>query len=128
MDFKQNGWQYHKDEEEKDNSPMTLKLITGGKGPPSTDGNWFTDMDIGTLFLVQAKARSPQSANDFNLGLFKLVGKEGATQRVMVLACASVPEPLYVDPVRFTNVYNLYEVLGVQKQEEDPKDEEKSDE
>jgi len=92
---------------EKDNERMAeLKLITGGKTPPA-DGNWLSELETGTVFLI-----SDKQSNDFTLGLFKLVDK---TDRTVTLFTPSHKEPIYVHPIRFCNRYNLWETLMVLK-------------
>lgn len=91
-------------EEEKERKPVTLKVV-GGKEPPE-DGNYFTDMEIGTIFLV----RSKQNLSDYNLGLFRL---EQKTPKSAILRTPSIPQSLYIIPINFCKIWSLYEVQGI---------------
>lgn len=80
-----------------------LKLATGGKGPPidPEDPVWLKRYDVGTQFLVR-KARSP----DFVLGRFYVVDKG---TKLITLFGKGIGE-IDVDPARFCQVYELFEV------------------
>lgn len=91
-----------------------LKLLEGGKNPPN--GNWLSELDTGTMFLVQDKTN-----HDFLLGAFKLVNK---TEKAVMLVNSSVPNPVFVNPMRFCNKYSLYEVLGIHKEPEQQQEQE----
>lgn len=97
-----------------------MELITGGKGPPTTSGDWLTPLPVGTMFF----ARNKGNPMDFNLGLFRVTAKEG---KVVVLHSPQVPHNIYVDPVRFCNNFFHYEDMGIleipQEQEETKKEE-----
>lgn len=103
-----------KQEEKEEETMVDYKLNLGGKEPP-VDGNWLTPLEIGTIFLIQDKTNA-----DFNLGHFKLVDK---TEKACILASSVLPQPIFVNPFRFCQKYNIFENLGIMK-EEDIKEEE----
>lgn len=80
----------------------TNRLALGYKDPPS--GNWLKDLTEGTIFLVRRK----NAGADFALGYFMVVDK---TEKSVILQEKSSPQSLPVDPIRFTNVFELFEVL-----------------
>ena len=97
------------EEEELEETKPRLKLITGGKEPPNSTGNWLRDLEPGTVFFVQEK-------KDFNnpfLESFRLLNKEGPNDKVVALQSLKQKEPLYVDPSRWCNRFNLHHTLGV---------------
>lgn len=98
-----------KDEEEKETKQVSLKLITGGKEPPQSTGNWLKDLEDGSVFFVQNKV----DLRDFNLVLFRLEGKAGTNDKVICLRSPNLPKEFYVDPHRFCNQYNLHHTEGV---------------
>lgn len=110
--------------QEKDNNIVTLISIPGGKEPPSTTETWLDKLEEGTVFVIQDK----QNPQDFALGLFKLVSREGTDGKVIVLVSPSFEKPIYVNPTRFCNRYTLYDTLITIKdeaiQEEAPIEEE----
>lgn len=83
-----------------------LKLATGGKEPPA-DGNWISQLDVGTIFLVQRK----NAGAEFALGRFVLVGKTSKT--VIVMAPNNPQIQDCWNPVRFCRQFDLYEILGI---------------
>jgi hypothetical protein len=99
-------------EEETENNIVDLKLLQGGKEPPKGD-DWLSKLDEHTLFFVQ-RQNAPM---EFSLGLFWKETHEG---KVVKLRSPMLPEALYVNPIRFCNVYTLYENCGIvdYKQEE----------
>lgn len=98
------------EKEEKDNI-VSLKLIQGGKEPPSTGSDWLSALEVGTVFFVQSKT----NPMDFNLGLFRVSKKE---ERVIMLQSPMLPKEIYVNPIRFCNNYLLYQEVGIVKEEE----------
>ena len=94
------------EQEEEENNVVSLKLITGGKEPPSTGSDWLSALEDGTIFYVQNKL----NPMDFSLGVFRLAKREG---KVVVLQSTMLPREIYVNPVRFCNNYLLYENMGV---------------
>lgn len=96
-------------EEDKEIKQVSLKLITGGKEPPTTTGNWLKDLEDGSVFFVQNKV----DLRDFNLVLFRLEGKAGVNDKVVCLRSPNLPKEFYVDPHRFCNMYNLHHTEGV---------------
>lgn len=104
-------------EEEKETKQVSLKLITGGKEPPQSTGNWLKDLEDGSVFFVQNKV----DLRDFNLVLFRLEGKAGTNDKVICLRSPNLPKEFYVDPHRFCNQYNLHHTEGVmQMPKEEP--------
>ena len=99
------------DEEEKEFKRVPdLKLITGGKEPPTTSsGNWLKDLEVGTVFFVHNKL----DRADFNLLLFRLEGKDGPNNKLICIRSPVMPKEIYVDPHRFCNRYDLYHTYGV---------------
>lgn len=90
-------------EEEKETNVVSLQLITGGKEPPTGD-TWLDKLDIGTVFLVKAKAMLEQP-----LGLFWLLGR---TPKAAILKTPSVQDKIYYDPNTFCRQFILFENLG----------------
>lgn len=115
------------EDEEKDKIiKMTphLKLITGGGEPPQKTGTWLKDLEIGTVFFVS----NAKEIRDFNLQLFRKEGQEGTHQNVVCIRSPLLPKELYVDPVRFSNMFNLHHTVGVMAFPTEPvKEEENSD-
>lgn len=115
-----------KKEEEDNFIKMTphLKLITGGGEPPQKTGTWLKDLEIGTVFFVS----NAKEIRDFNLQLFRKEGQEGTHQNVVCIRSPLLPKELYVDPVRFSNMFNLHHTVGVMAFPTEPvKEEENSD-
>lgn len=96
-------------QEEKDNvvNMSDFKLITGGKDGASGGGNcWLDDLPVGSVFTVQDKmASQPSQQNYFNLGVFKVGGRDG---KVTYLQSMENPKGEPVNPVRFCNRFDLY--------------------
>ena len=108
---------YIENQEEKEDKKLDykgLKSITGGKEPPTITGNWLTPLAVGTLFRVQDKTKP----RDFILGTFIKVAQDKGT----VLQSPVQTELIPVDPARFCNQYDLYEVLTVLSPEETNKE------
>lgn len=85
---------------------LSLKLITGGKGPPSEPpgiGNcWLDGLVIGSVFYVQSKT----DGMDFRVPMFRV---EGRDHNVTMLQSPDAPGQLLpVNPVRFCNKFTLY--------------------
>jgi len=92
-----------------------LRLLTGGKGPPEPpDGssdNWLAEYDIGTTFV--ARHRNSKEV-DYNLYyvLFKNLPE-------VVMLKWQLPDgkvlDYYVDPERFSKMFEDHVILGVNK-------------
>lgn len=114
--------------EEKEERVVDLKLIKGGKEPPTfTGNNWLSDLPEGTMFFVNSKT----DPLDFSLGLFQLVKKEG---KVIILWSPEIREPdgrpkdIFVNSNRFCNRYMLYQQVCVLSPEEQKEQRENYDE
>jgi len=94
------------EEEEKRHKVVDLRLLQGGKEPPSTGETWLEKKPIGACFLVKEK----NNPMEFNLGLFRIDHK---TDKAVILHHPPIPNPLYVDPVAFCNKYREFEDLGI---------------
>lgn len=105
-------------EEGENNNVTEFKLLQGGKEPPSTSSNWLSDLEVGSVFLVQDK----QQTNNFALGQFRLVEK---TEKSCFLATVmdDKVQTVPVNPVRFCNRYSWWETLGVIKTSEEIREE-----
>lgn len=98
------------EENEEEFKVVNLKLITGGKEPPTPgSGNWLKDLEVGTVFFVENKL----DRTDFNLLLFRLEGKDGPFNKLICIRSPVMPKEIYVDPHRFCNRYDLYHEYGV---------------
>jgi hypothetical protein len=78
------------------------RLALGSKEPPS--GIWLKDLSEGTIFFVRRK----NQGQDFLLGYFMIKDK---TEKAIILVEKSSPQDIAVDPIRFCNVYELFEIL-----------------
>lgn len=96
-------------------------LSTAGGEPPSLSGNWLRDLPMGTVFLISDKSKP----RDFMLGLFRVVGKE---TKAVALQTTGSNDPIYVNPYRFCNQYELFETLAVLNTEDVPAEQEQEEE
>lgn len=114
-----------KDTQEEEEKEIRLKkfeviqggLSTAGGEPPIISGNWLRDLPLGTVFLISDKTKP----RDFMLGLFRVVGRE---QKAVALQTAGTNEPIYVNPNRFCNQYELFETIAILNTEDVPAEEE----
>lgn len=91
------------EQEEKRVVPLWKpKLITGGKGPPGH--NWLSDLNEGTVFLVEAK----QSAS-FALGQFHLLHK--LDNAIHLMDNLQTETHIWVNPTKFCSQFNLVTIL-----------------
>jgi hypothetical protein len=106
------------EEEMRETKYPRLRVLTGGKGPPTPpdnpEGNWLATYEVGTTFV----ARSINSKEvDYNLYhvLFKNLPE-------VVLLKWQLPDgkilDYYVDPARFSRKFENQVILGVYKLEE----------
>jgi len=95
---------------QKGSRVTNLKLITGGRDGDGSDMNWLQGLEIGTIFLVKEK-RTPQATlPSFMLLCYCLVFK---TDKACKLASENTQlGDVYVDPIRFCERYDLFEVIG----------------
>ena len=114
-------------EEEKEDNVVSLKLVQGGKEPPSFGGSdWLSKLEVGTVFFVES-----MNSGSFALGLFRLVKKDN---KVIVLNSPDVlevgpdgrsqPKDIYINPTRFCNQHRLYQEVGVLDFKQEEKEEE----
>jgi len=98
-------------EQEEENKVVDLKLITGGKEPPSTGSDWLSNLELGTVFYAQHKVDSPNYPSHV-LELFRLDRREG---KVVILQMESPlgPKRIPVNSVRFCNRYSLFHEVMV---------------
>lgn len=101
---------FHNEEEKELNNVVEFKpkLVTATGGPTSS-GNWLKDMEIGTVFFVSDK-HNPRA---FDLGLFRLMNKEGPNDKVISLQSPDLSKPIAVNPTKFINMYECYHIVGV---------------
>lgn len=105
----------NEEQEEGENNNVTeFKLLQGGKEPPSTDANWLSELEVGTVFLVQDKNKP----TDFTLGQFRLMEKTEKSCFIATMIEDKI-QTFPVNPVRFCNRYSRWEVLAVIKTQED---------
>lgn len=101
------------EQEENEEEPKIvegLRLITGGKEPPSTgSGNWLKDLDVGTVFFVCSKL----DRSNEKLLMFRLEGKDGPNNKLICIRSPEFPKEIYVDPQRFVNKFDMYMSYGV---------------
>ena len=85
-----------------------VKLVHSGDGPPT---NWLRSLELGTVFLSRKKANLGNT-QDFTLGEFCVRNK---TEKSVLLTVVDggVVRPLPVDPMRFCNQMELFEILNV---------------
>jgi len=95
-------------EKEQENNMTELKAIIGGGTPPN--GNWLSELEVGTIFLAKDKTSA-----DFSLMYLCLIDK---TEKSVKLASPELPHPRFVDPSRFCQKYMWHETLGVVKEED----------
>lgn len=112
------------EEEEKVKMTPHLKLITGGGDTPQKTGVWLKDLEIGTVFFVS----NAKELRDFQLQLFRKEGQEGTHQNVVCIRSPLLPKELYVDPIRFSNMFNLHHTVGVMAFPTEPIKEEQENE
>jgi len=101
-------------QEEKEDRVTELRIIPGGKEPPTEVNCWLDKVEKGTNFVVKDKT----NLRDFQLTLFVLIDRY---ERTVVLANPQVPNPILVDPQQFCNKFSLFEDLGTVRE---PKEEE----
>lgn len=106
--------------EEVERGNLKLKVIEGGipkpagREPPSSNDSWLTGLEVGSIFLVQDKASLNYLQQQFRL-LEKISKKS-----VVLFTIIDGKETVFpVSPIRFSNRYELVEVIGVLKQEEE---------
>lgn len=93
---------------EQDNNMAEFKTIIGGSTP--SGGNWLSELEIGTIFLVKDKTSA-----DFALQRLCVLDK---TQKSVMLGIEREPGPRFVDPNRFCQKYMWHETLGTIKDED----------
>lgn len=92
--------------ERQDGTVTELRVLQGGKEPPTSGENWLDRLPIGTVFWAQSKT----NPMDFVLKLFRIHTKEG---KVITLQAIQIQENIPVNSTRFCNNYLLYEQVGV---------------
>ena len=99
------GFNYNEEERNNVFQMSDFKLITGGKEPP-TGNCWLDEHPIGSILAVEDKlATDIRQPNYFNLGIFKIAGRDG---KLTYLQSLENPKGEPVNPVRFCNRFNLY--------------------
>lgn len=100
---------------------VELKTVTGGKGPTDYHPNdWLSPLADGTIFLFHKKKDPFES----NLGQAKILSR---TEKAIYLGFIINGQPMQgpVDPVKFCNVYGMFENLGTLIEEGELHDDER---
>lgn len=102
-------------EEEEEDTIMNLAVIQGGKslggGGSEDNPDWLSQLEVGTIFLVEEKG-NPKL---FALAQFQIVDK--TEKAVYLVSRLNGVIQTFVKPMAFCNQYRLFEVLGVISQE-----------
>lgn len=86
-----------------------LRLLRGGKGPPSDStpvADWLSPMEVGTVFTCRKKGQ----AENFSLMLLQVIFKH-AKSIVIADSLNSNPYAI-VDPVEFSKRHELFETIS----------------
>lgn len=102
--------------EEKKQHVPDLRIITGGKEPPSTGKTWLDELAPGTCFVAKEMGNTRQ----WLLHKFIVLGRSEKTTH---LASPASSQQLPVDPITFCNIHRLHENLGIVISEEELNDE-----
>jgi len=94
-----------RDEKDEKSNVVELKLLTGGKGPPGND--WLSGLDDGSVFLTRP------SSHQFDKPWMEEYHISARSEQGMVCLYSNLNQEAYiwVDPVRFSRVMELVEVL-----------------
>jgi len=95
----------------------TPRVITGGKGPPDPPdqegSNWLADLETGTTFVTRSRNSKEVDLNLYHVLFKSLPG--------VVFLKWQLPDgkllDYYVDPVRFSKMFEKPIILGVIKEE-----------
>jgi hypothetical protein len=86
----------------------TLRLLRGGKGPPSDDGpkeNWMKDLEVGTVFSCRKKGQS----ENYALMMLQLCFKHDKTY---IIADSLNSNPYAaIDPIEFCKRHDFFELI-----------------
>lgn len=98
---------------EEEAKVVPLKVIQGGR--PAIDGLppvscWLKDLEQGTVFLAKEK-----QYNNYILGCFEIEFKTEKSVKLFHQTVTGQEVHLWVDPVSFSNMHKLFEVLGVRR-------------
>lgn len=87
--------------------PFARPAKTGGFNPD--DPIWINNLGVGTIFLARKKG-----SQDFVLGEFAIYAK---TERAVIVFINGMGDQKHpIDPIRFCNQYELFEVLRTAEQ------------
>ncbi len=85
-----------------------LKLITGGKGPP-TNPDWLSNLNEGDIFLAR---HHKQAEQNFELNIFRVMMKTGKSVKLMIQLVDTDQLFRWVDPKVFSREMIFQEVIG----------------
>jgi hypothetical protein len=83
--------------------PWVPRVVTGGKGPPT--GDWLSDLPDGTRFLCRPKQNQPMEV----LACYEIIAR--SNKGIMLYSDLNESRYFWIDPVLFSRVVELYEVL-----------------
>jgi len=91
--------------EEEDKIAPKLRLITGGKGPPTyNEGDWLSPIEEETTILIQ-------KINDQNVSLGQATVVMKLTKAILLTIVGQSKEIVWVDPNRFCSIYRRYDTV-----------------
>ena len=91
--------------EEEDKIAPKLRLITGGKGPPTyNEGDWLSPIEEETTILIQ-------KINDQNFSLGQATVVMKLTKAILLAIVGQSKEMVWVDPNRFSSQYRRFDTV-----------------
>ena len=85
-----------------------VKLAFGGDGP---NEHWLKDLAVGTVFLSRRKSNSIEATKDFTIGEFCIYNKTEKAILLLLQQGGGPPQPIWVDPIRYSNQMDCIEIL-----------------
>lgn len=110
-------------EVEEERGKLKLRVIEGGipkpagKEPPDGNDGWLTGLEVGSIFLVQDKGTL-----NYIQQQFRLIEKISKKSIVLFTIVDNKEIVFPVSPIRFSNRYELVEVIGIIKEEKETED------
>lgn len=98
-----------REEEVKFVEPPQLKLITGGKGPPTGDGSWLSELELGAVFLGQ----DDRDHSKWALAMFQKMKVSPNTLAVLLASDVFPEKYMWVNPTRFSKAFRKVDILEV---------------
>jgi len=100
------------DEEKEERwAPKIIQGGLAGAEPPDKSHDWLSELEIGTVFLVQDKT----DLWSYVAHQFEIVDKSDYHVRLFTMGSSNVEILIWVIPKKFCNKFILAEITGIRK-------------